>query len=54
MPLSLGIETSCSDGIAEADLDGLAEAAMQQTRLLGNNPRSVTLPDARAIYAAAW
>ena len=41
-------------GIAEADLDGLAEAAMQQTRLLGNNPRSVTLPDARAIYAAAW
>lgn len=41
-------------GIAEADLDGLAEAAMQQTRLLGNNPRAVTLADARAIYAAAW
>ena len=41
-------------GIAEADLDGLAEAAMQQTRLLGNNPRTVTLSDARAIYAAAW
>ena len=41
-------------GIGEADLDGLAEAAMQQTRLLGNNPRSVTLSDARAIYAAAW
>jgi alcohol dehydrogenase class IV len=41
-------------GIDEADLDGLAEAAMQQTRLLGNNPRTVTLPDARAIYAAAW
>ena len=41
-------------GIAESDLDNLAEAAMLQTRLLGNNPRPVTLMDARAIYAAAW
>ena len=41
-------------GIAESDLDALAEAAMLQTRLLGNNPRPVTLTDARAIYAAAW
>ena len=41
-------------GIAESDLDNLAEAAMLQTRLLGNNPRTVTLEDARAIYAAAW
>ena len=41
-------------GIAESDLDALAEAAMLQTRLLGNNPRPVTLMDARAIYAAAW
>ena len=41
-------------GIAESDLDNLAEAAMLQTRLLGNNPRTVTVEDARAIYAAAW
>lgn len=40
-------------GIAEADLDRLADDAMLQTRLLGNNPRVVTRDDARAIYAAA-
>ena len=40
-------------GIAEADLDRLADDAMLQTRLLGNNPRPVTRADARAIYAAS-
>ncbi|MBP1205756.1 alcohol dehydrogenase [Duganella sp. 1411] len=40
-------------GIKEADLDQLADDAMLQTRLLGNNPRTVTRDDARAIYAAA-
>jgi alcohol dehydrogenase class IV len=40
-------------GISEADLDRLADDAMLQTRLLGNNPRTVTREDARAIYAAA-
>jgi alcohol dehydrogenase len=40
-------------GIAEADLDRLAEDAMKQTRLLGNNPREMTHEHARAIYAAA-
>jgi alcohol dehydrogenase len=40
-------------GIAEHDLDRLADDAMLQTRLLGNNPREVTRDDARAIYAAA-
>jgi alcohol dehydrogenase len=49
-----GIErTLRAVGITEADLDGLADAAMLQTRLLGNNPREVTRADARAIYAAA-
>lgn len=49
-----GIErTLRSVGIVEADLDRLADAAMLQTRLLGNNPRDVTRDDARAIYAAA-
>ena len=50
----LGIETSLREvGIAESDLDRLADDAMLQTRLLTNNPRIVTRDDARAIYAAA-
>ncbi len=49
-----GIETTLRQvGISEADLDRLADDAMLQTRLLTNNPREVTRPDARAIYAAA-
>lgn len=40
-------------GIAESDLDRLADDAMKQTRLLGNNPRDVSREHARAIYAAA-
>ena len=41
-------------GITRADVDRLAQAAMLQTRLLGNNPRPVTLADAREIYLSAW
>ena len=49
-----GIERTLQQvGITEADLDRLADDAMLQTRLLGNNPRLVTREDARAIYAAA-
>ena len=49
-----GIETTLQQvGITEHDLDHLADDAMLQTRLLGNNPREVTRADARAIYAAA-
>jgi alcohol dehydrogenase class IV len=49
-----GIETTLQQvGITSADLDRLADDAMRQTRLLGNNPREVTREDARAIYAAA-
>ncbi|MFC3050859.1 iron-containing alcohol dehydrogenase [Kordiimonas pumila] len=40
--------------IQETDVEGLAADAMRQTRLLVNNPREVTLADARAIYEAAW
>ena len=50
-----GIERSLQQvGIQESDLDRLADEAMLQTRLLGNNPRPVTRSDARAIYAAAF
>ena len=49
-----GIETTLQQvGISEGDLDRLADDAMLQTRLLGNNPRELTREDARAIYAAA-
>lgn len=41
-------------GVPEDALDLLAEDAMKQTRLLVNNPREVTLADARGIYGAAW
>lgn len=39
-------------GVEAADLDRLAADAMKVTRLLVNNPREVTLDDARAIYGA--
>ena len=49
-----GIETRLSQvGIAESDLDRLADDAMLQTRLLTNNPRDITRADAHAIYASA-
>jgi alcohol dehydrogenase len=40
-------------GIAETDLNLLADDAMKQTRLLGNNPRLVTRDDAYALYKLA-
>lgn len=50
----LGLEPGLrSVGIGEDDLDKLASDAMNQTRLLVNNPRDVSETDARAIYAAA-
>jgi alcohol dehydrogenase len=49
-----GVETTLQQvGITEHDLDRLADNAMLQTRLLGNNPRELTREDARTIYAAA-
>lgn len=40
--------------IPEEDLPMLAKAAMQQTRLLVNNPRDVALNDALKIYHASY
>ncbi len=37
-------------GIKEKDLDSLAAGVMKVTRLLANNPRELTLADARFIY----
>ncbi|WP_019447652.1 iron-containing alcohol dehydrogenase [Cupriavidus sp. BIS7] len=37
-------------GVTEADLDRLAEGAAKVKRLLGNNPKPLTLDDMKAIY----
>ncbi len=50
----LGLETTLREvGIKEEDLDRLADAAMEQTRLLVNNPRDVSKQDAYTIYKKA-
>ncbi|MCG8493181.1 MAG: iron-containing alcohol dehydrogenase [Sneathiellales bacterium] len=47
----LDLQTRLSEvGIKAEDLDKLAKAAMEQTRLLVNNPREVTENDAFKIY----
>ena len=51
----IGLQPRLRDvGIPADAIAMMAEDAMKQTRLLVNNPRSVTLADARAIYEAAW
>lgn len=51
----LGLQPRLRDvGIPQDAVPMLAEDAMKQTRLLVNNPRPLTLADARAIYEAAW
>lgn len=50
----LGLPTRLRDvGIAEKDIDQLAEDAMLQTRLLMNSPREIKLADAAALYREA-
>lgn len=47
----LGLPTRLRDlGIVEADIEPLVVDALRQTRLLGNNPRPVSLEEVRAIY----
>lgn len=40
-------------GVREEDIPLLAEGVMKVTRLLANNPRTLTIEDAREIYRAA-
>lgn len=40
-------------GVKEEQIEGLAAAAINVTRLLGNNPRVMTLDDIRAVYRKA-
>jgi len=54
LPERLALPTRLRDvGIAAGDIEGLASDAMNQTRLLVNNPREVTKEDALAIYEAS-
>lgn len=54
LPVQLGLPTRLSEvGVAEADVEMLAAAAMEQTRLLGNNPRAVRQEDAARVYRQA-
>jgi alcohol dehydrogenase class IV len=55
LALRCGLPARLRDvGIGRDDLGVMADDAMLQTRLLGNNPRPVTRADALAIYQAAW
>jgi len=55
MIADLGLPTRLRDvDIPESALNGLAEDAMGQQRLLINNPRDVEFADALAIYKAAY
>lgn len=50
----IGIPTSLKDvGVRQEDLKGLAEEAIKIDRLLGNNPRKLTLKDIENIYQDA-
>lgn len=47
----LGIRSDLKTvGVTEADLDGLVDGAAKVTRLLDNNPRTMSRADMRAIY----
>jgi len=51
----LGIQMTLSGlGVAETDLDAMADDAFAIRRLLDNNPRELTRADIRSIYQAAY
>ncbi|CDZ33786.1 Alcohol dehydrogenase, iron-dependent [Neorhizobium galegae bv. officinalis] len=55
LPVRLNLPVRLRDvGIPKDGLRLLAENAMEQTRLLINNPHTVSLPDVVRIYEAAW
>jgi len=50
----IGIPQHLSEvGVTESDIDWLTDSAMEQTRLLSNNPRVMTKDDIRRIYTEA-
>ena len=50
-----GVKTRLRDfGIPKDACAHMAAAAMNETRLISNNPRKLTEPDVKAIYEKAW
>ena len=41
-------------GVPETALNGMAKKAMEVTRLLNNNPRSINQTDAEMLFAQAF
>lgn len=55
LSVDIGIPTNIKAvGVTEVDLEMLANEAIKQERLLGNNPRKLTLDDIRQIYKNAY
>ena len=55
LAIDLGMNLRLRDfEIPESAIKEMAEAAMQVTRLMANNPRRVTQQDCEAIYRSAW
>ncbi len=55
LSVDLGIKPGLKHvGVKEADLPKLTDDVMNQTRLLANNPRDVSIDDARSIYEASY
>jgi len=54
LSLDVGIPQSMKEvGVTESGVEELIEGALQQTRLLNNNPRSLTKEDIRGLYLRA-
>jgi alcohol dehydrogenase class IV len=52
---SVGLDKRLRDyGVKQTDLERLANEAMQQSRLLQNNPRPILFEDALQLYQDAW
>jgi alcohol dehydrogenase len=55
MIADIGLPNRLRDvGIPESSLDGLAKDALNQERLLMNNPRKMSFDDALSIYQAVY
>lgn len=51
----VGIPVRLRDlGVPQDNLEAMAQATMSGTRLLGNNPKQLTLDDVRGIWKNAW
>jgi alcohol dehydrogenase class IV len=55
LSMRCGIPASLKElGIPESAIESMAKSAMDVTRLMGNNPRTLTVDDTIAVYRAAY